>query len=259
MPVTKINGINIDYSVIGQGEPLVMIMGLGTGQKGWMFQTRFFSKYFKVITFDNRGAGKSDKPEGPYSTRMMTDDTIALMDYLHIEKAHVIGFSLGGMIAQELAVNFSQRVNKLVLVSTFCRKNNNTEYPEWGKAIGSCLKGNFDPMFNRLFNGRFTRILVGSVMKKAIKKQGEAGLRGISGQFQASEKHDTADRLSLVKSPVLVIGGTGDRVMIPGSFKYLSGLIPQSKLVMIENGSHCLFVEKRKIFNRELLRFLKSA
>ena len=66
MPIAKIKEINMDYTVTGQGEPLVMIMGMGFGQKGWRFQTNFFKKYFRVITFDNRGAGNSDKPEGPY-------------------------------------------------------------------------------------------------------------------------------------------------------------------------------------------------
>jgi 3-oxoadipate enol-lactonase len=259
MPTAKINGINIDYTIKGQGEPLVMIMALGTGQKGWMFQTKFFRQYFQVITFDNRGAGNSDKPDGPYSIKTMADDTIGLMDYLHIDKAHVMGASLGGMIVQELAINYPQRVNRIVLACTFCKKDKDTEYPEWSKAIDSSLKGDFSLMFNLLFNKRVNQIIMGSVMKRALKKYGETGLRGIAGQFQASVKHDTIDRLHLIKSPTLVIGGTADRVMIPGSFKDMSNIIPQSKLVMIENGSHCMFIETRKIFNQEVLDFLKSA
>lgn len=96
MPSAKVNGISIDYKVEGQGEPLVMIMGLGGARSSWRSQTGFFKKYYRTVTFDNRGVGKSDKPAGPYTIRMMADDTIGLMDHLSIEKAHVLGVSMGG-------------------------------------------------------------------------------------------------------------------------------------------------------------------
>ncbi len=115
MPVARLNGVNINYQVEGQGEPLVMIMGFSATRSGWIRQTPFFKKYYRVITFDSRGAGRSDKPPGPHSTRMMTDDTLGLMDLLRIEKAHVMGASIGGMIAQELAINYPERVMKLIL------------------------------------------------------------------------------------------------------------------------------------------------
>ncbi len=118
MPKAKVNGINISYSVGGKGEPLFLIMGLGREGGDWVLQRRVFQKYFRVITFDSRGAGKSDKPGEPYTIKSMADDTVALMDYLKIGKAHVLGVSMGGMIAQEMAINYPERVGKLVLVST---------------------------------------------------------------------------------------------------------------------------------------------
>ena len=89
MPLAKLGGINISYKVEGQGEPLIMIMGFTASRSGWVSQIPYFRKYYRVITFDNRGVGKSDKPPGPYSTKMMAEDTIKLMDYLGIEKAHI--------------------------------------------------------------------------------------------------------------------------------------------------------------------------
>ncbi|MCK5654501.1 MAG: alpha/beta fold hydrolase, partial [Dehalococcoidia bacterium] len=118
MPKAKVNEVNIDYAVHGQGEPLVLIQGLGGPRSGWIFQTRAFGKYYRVITFDNRGVGKSDKPGGSYTVRTMADDTIALLDYLGVDKAHVLGISLGGMIAQEIAINYPERVRKLILACT---------------------------------------------------------------------------------------------------------------------------------------------
>lgn len=118
MPMAKVNGINVDYRVEGQGEPVIMIGGLNSNKGAWRYQTRVFKKYYRVITFDNRGAGKSDKPLGPYTIKMMAEDTIGLMDHLNVEKAHVLGYSLGGMIAQELAISYPKRVDKLVLGRT---------------------------------------------------------------------------------------------------------------------------------------------
>ncbi len=118
MPTAKVNGIHIAYDVTGQGETLVLIMGLGGTRGSWVFQKRAFSKHFKVITFDSRGMGKSDKPDEPYTMKTLADDTIGLMNHLNIDKAHVLGVSHGGRVAQEVAINYPERVNKLVLAST---------------------------------------------------------------------------------------------------------------------------------------------
>jgi 3-oxoadipate enol-lactonase len=259
MPIARVNGINLDYTVVGKGAPLVMIMGMGFGQKGWLFQTGYFKKYFQVITFDNRGSGNSDKPEGPYSTRQMAADTIGLMDDLQIDKAHILGISLGGMIAQEIAINYPQRVNKLVLGCTYCRQDNNTsgDYPEWSQAVQLRFRGNFDPMFEKLLNQRWNRVIFGSILKRALKKGGQAGAVGMAGQYQACLEHHTSERLAQIKAPTLVIGGTADRVMKPSSFKVMADLIPGSQLLMIDKGSHSVFVETRGQFNQKVLNFLK--
>jgi 3-oxoadipate enol-lactonase len=260
MPLAKVNGINIDYTVAGQGDPLIMIMGMGFGQKGWVFQTGYFKKYFQVITFDNRGCGNSDKPEGLYSTRMMAEDLIGLMDYLHLNKAHVLGLSMGGMIAQELAINYPQRVNKLVLVSTFCKnhKDISGDTPEWTEAVNQSLKGTPGPMINLLLNKRFNRMIYTPIMKRAQKKAGAAGAAGLIGQRQACVNHYTADRLIKIAAPTLVIGGSEDKVLYPNSSKVISNLIPGSRLLLINKGSHLIPLEMKARFNKEVLDFLKS-
>jgi pimeloyl-ACP methyl ester carboxylesterase len=115
MPKANIHGINLYYQVHGEGAPLVMVQGFGGGHRGWFFQTRAFKKYFQVIIFDNRGIGRSDKAPGQYTVRDLADEAIGLMDYLHIDKAHILGMSMGGMVAQELAINYPDRLKKLVL------------------------------------------------------------------------------------------------------------------------------------------------
>ena len=124
MPIAKINGININYVVQGRGEPLVMIAGFSADQNLWKSQIPAFKKQFQAVIFDNRGVGKSDKPKGPYSPRMMSEDTIKLMDYLNIKKAHILGHSMGGLIAQEIAINYPERTMKLILASTYAYQDN---------------------------------------------------------------------------------------------------------------------------------------
>ena len=118
MPIANVNGINLYYRVHSQGEPLILITGLGGGHTAWFFQLRSFKKHFQCITMDNRGIGKTDKPKEPYTVRTMADDIIGLMDHLSIEKADVVGISMGGMISQEIAINYPDRVKKLVLGCT---------------------------------------------------------------------------------------------------------------------------------------------
>ena len=118
MPKARVNGISINYSVEGRGEPLFLIMGFSGSKMAWFFQRGAFRKHFQVVTFDNRGVGQSDKPPGPYSMKMFADDTVGLMDHLGIDKAHVLGASMGGMIAQHIALSHPERVRKLVLSCT---------------------------------------------------------------------------------------------------------------------------------------------
>jgi pimeloyl-ACP methyl ester carboxylesterase len=118
MPLVKVGEINLSYEVHGKRQPLILITGFASAQNLWYSQVRAFSRYYRVVTFDNRGFGKSDKPPGPYTTKMMAGDTIALMNRLGIEKAHIVAGSMGGMIAQEMAIDHPQRVNKIVLFCT---------------------------------------------------------------------------------------------------------------------------------------------
>lgn len=118
MPKAKIGEIQIYYEEYGQGLPLIMILGLGQDNATWGFQISEFSKQFRVIVLDNRDSGKSSRCSEIYTTEMMARDTLGLMDYLGIERTHLLGTSMGGMIAQHVALMASERVISLILVST---------------------------------------------------------------------------------------------------------------------------------------------
>ncbi len=123
MTIAHVNGIDIYFEIHGSGPPLVLIMGLRRNAEWWWRQIPELSKHFTVIAFDNRGAGRSDKPETDYSIRLFADDTAGLMEFLNIPRAHILGISMGGYIAQEFAINYPDKVNGLILGCTSCGGN----------------------------------------------------------------------------------------------------------------------------------------
>ncbi len=248
---------------------MVLIIGFAGTQMGWIFQRLAFRKYFQVITFDNRGVGGSDKPTGPYTMRTMADDTIGLMDYLDIDKAHILGVSMGGMIAQEVAINSPKRVRKLVLGCTFAREDETGGHSlEYFKALGleegcsadqlrSVATGKvLGTVFSLSFNSRLYRMSVVPLSKVYARL---VATEGVAAQFEAIVGHDTLDKLHMIEAPTLVIMGTQDRLIRPSSSEVIANRIPNAKLVKVEGGSHAFFLGMRGRFNREVLDFLRGS
>ena len=257
MPLAKLGDININYRVDGDGEPLVMIMGFSSPMIGWHYQTPFFSRHYRVVTFDNRGVGESDKPQGPYSTRMMAEDTVHLMDNLGIEKANVMGASMGGMIAQELAINHPDRVTKLVLACTYaCQDDTSGSTPEMAKLAKLPLEKITNAMIGLAFNKPLYRFTFGLLGRVGSLFTASSNTVGIEGQREACSNHNTLERLDLITANTLVIVGTKDRLIKLVSSEVIADRIPWSRLVKVEGGSHTFMVEMRDDFNREVLNFL---
>ena len=260
MPLAKLGDININYKVEGESEPLVLIMGFSSPMIGWYYQTPYFRRYYRVVTFDNRGVGKSSKPQDPYSTRMMADDTVQLMDHLGIEKANIVGASMGGMIAQELAINYPERVTKLVLACTYaCQDETSGSSPEMAELALLPPEKMATAMINLAFNKPLYKFTFGFLSRVGSIFPSASGNIGIEGQRVACANHNTLERLNLITARTQVIVGTGDRLIMPVSSEVISGKIPDSKLVKIEGGSHTFMVENKDDFNREVLNFLTNA
>jgi len=258
MPIARIKGISIHYQVAGRGDPLVMIMGFNAGRLGWLPQIPFFRKYYRVVTFDNRGVGKSDKPPGPYSTRMMADDTVRLMDLLGIERAHILGLSMGGMIAQELAVEYPQRVMKLVLACTYASQDGTSgDSLEQARLWQLAPEEQLRAMISLAFNNPLYRCVFGLLVRMQSRFMRAAGRVGMEGQSEACRQHNTLERLSLITAPTLIIVGTGDRVIKPVCSEIIAARIPNARLIQVDGGAHYLSLENRRVFNREVLNFLK--
>ena len=258
MPIATANGININYKVEGHGDPLVMIMGFSASRSGWSSQIPFFKKHYRVVTYDNRGVGKSDKPEGPYSTRMMADDAVKLMDHLEIKKAPIVGVSMGGMIAQELAINYPERVSKLVLACTYaCRDSISGDTAEQAELVHLSPQKMAAGMAKLGANKPFNQFVFGTLAMIQASFMGVSAKVGLKGQTEACIGHNTLDRLPLIRVPTLVIVGTKDRIIKPISSEVIARNISGATLVKVEGGSHMFCMEMRTSFNQKVFDFLK--
>lgn len=265
MPVAKVGEINLCYKVCGEGQPLILIIGFASAQNMWYSQVRAFGKYYRVITFDNRGFGKSDKPPGSYTTKMLAGDTISLMDRLGIKKAHILGGSLGGMAAQEIAIEHPERVDKLVLSSTSAGGQSlqdmlfgliETATPGWDRLRPDLASANLQKfmvaMASRSFNGKLYQLLI----MPLVRLESMLGRIEVPvGQLEAMLSHNTLERLDRIQAPTLVLTGSQDKLMPPHSSEEMASRIKGARMAVIERGAHALGGER---FNKEVLRFLAN-
>jgi 3-oxoadipate enol-lactonase len=259
VPIAKVNGININYRVEGQGEALVLIMGLGGPLSSWKYNIPFLRKYFQVVYFDNRGIGKSDKPEGLYSARMMADDTIGLMDHLGIKRANILGFSMGGGIALEIALNYPSRVLKMILnSSSACIDENNGGTTEMLEAMKLPLRQASAMGLSLSLNDPVKRAVYIPIVKMQSLFLRKSDLVGLQGQLGAVRSYNYLNILPTIKIPTLVIVGTKDRNVKPTSSDTIARNIQDARLVKIEGGSHLICAEWSERFNAEVLKFLKN-
>ena len=275
MSTVKVGGIDLYYEEQGSGYPLLLIMGLAADSQAWLFQVPELAPHYRTITFDNRGVGRSSKPAGPYSIAAMADDAVGLLDALKIERAHVVGVSMGGMIAQELVLRHPARVRGLVLACTFpepdddIHKTREQSLSELGGSVGADGKialdlSKIDPMmvFQSLMPRVFNPAFLMSELPKLMQLFGGALQWGISldaimAQVEATIAHRTTDRLHQITAPTLVITGDSDNLIPPANSDILARAIPSAKLIKVPGGSHGFNFETPDLFNREVLDFLR--
>jgi pimeloyl-ACP methyl ester carboxylesterase len=256
------------YRVDGQGQPLVLIMGVGGTKEAWAFQTRAFRPYYRVITFDNRGVGRSEGQQRPFTIEVMVNDTLALLDHLGIDQAHILGYSLGGIVAQEIAIGHPERVMKLILASTLARGGATQDVTIGARrALGLepgdrrqrveilALRHIMPSLIELSFNRWEYRLALGLLARLYVRRIRPEGL---AGQMQAAASANTLDRLDRIEATTLVLTGTGDRLIDPSASKLLASRIPHAELVMIEGGSHAMAIEMRGSFNAAVLDFLRE-
>lgn len=271
VPKVGVDDIQIYYEAKGEGFPLVMIQGLSYSLDGWDPRLiEGLSKMFKLVLFDNRGAGRTGVSDREYSMKLFADDTAGLMDALGISKAHILGVSMGGMVAQELVLNYPERVAKLVLCSTgsqWCFSQEASRIldamtelsqEELTKMILSLkFASDFPSDFVRkkpsvviLFASDFVKehpdlvdLLILRAAKHPISKEG--WIR----QLDAIRGFNTQGRLHKIRVPTLVLHGRKDVEIPPENGSVLAKAIPNAKLVYLEKSAHCLAEEMREVIN----------
>ncbi len=262
MPYAKVNGIKIYYEIYGEGDPILLIGGLGSQIQSWTVQIPIYSKHFQVIVFDNRGAGKSDKPDVPYTTELMADDASMLLDALGIESAHIAGKSMGGMIGQQLAIKYPEKVKKLVLGCTSASRDDvGNEILGMGREIATKI-GMKAVWLSAIFWG-YTRDYMErnlSSIKETMSTIPEdpEALIGYIRQSFACQRHNARDLVGRIKAPTLVMLGENDLSASPKRSLELADLIPGAKLRVFKGVGHGFWREKQEEVDREVLDFLLS-
>jgi pimeloyl-ACP methyl ester carboxylesterase len=262
MPIANIENLDIYYEIIGQGDPLVMIRGVGSNLDHWYEQIPDLSKKYQLLVFDNRGIARSSDPEGSFSTRDMAADTMALMEAVGIKKAHVLGYSMGGMIAQELALAYPGKINGLILVATDCGISMRIKArPEYSSLFTEMIRLGTNEAKTAAAGCLFAKQTFES-RPDIIQRYAEVSLRfpaaqkTLERQWEAITRHEACGRLQNINAPTLVITGSED-VLIPAeNSRVLAKRIPNARVRSIDGGGHLFVVEKAQQFNEAVLGFL---
>ncbi len=245
MSIVKVNGINIYYEIHGKGEPLVLISGYGSNSASWFHEVPVFSKQYRVITFDNRGTGRSDKSDVPYTAKMMADDVAGLLATIGVDAAHIYGVSMGGGIAQEFALNYPEKVISLILGCTNC---GGTHAIPGDPAVVSKLvsmggTGMTEESVRALMTAVYTEEVIknnSELIEELIKRRLEypTPIHTYIREAQASAGFDVYDRLPQIKAPTLIINGTEDKIVPVENARIIASRIPNAELAIIEKAGH---------------------
>ena len=258
----KTNTIEINYELSGkEGAPVVVLNhSLASSLLMWNPQMGALNPYFQVLRYDMRGHGKSDIPSGPYTLELLADDVIGLLDALKIDKAHLVGLSIGGMIGQSLALNYPHRLKSLALCDTASLIPQEAQ-PIWqeriDKTISKGMEGQVDETMERWFTPPFLK--QGSPMLEIIRKQIlSTPVQGYIGCAEAIRKLNYLDRLPEIKLPTLIMVGEDDPGTPVAASEAIHQRISNSTLVILPSARHLSNIEKATAFNEILLNFLKG-
>jgi pimeloyl-ACP methyl ester carboxylesterase len=260
MPRVAVNGVNIAYEERGQGEPLVLLMGLGADLNKWEEHVPAWEPHFRCLLVDNRGAGRSDQPPGPYTTRRMAEDTSGLLDALGIASAHVAGISMGSAVAQELALAHPDQVRSLVLISSWahCDEYMQTVFEHFRKLREVASPADFTQLLQLWI---FTKPYFATHQADLAQGQAEAGENfmpqaAYAAQCAACMAHDTRDRLHQITCPTLITVGDADIFTPLWCAVEIEERVPGAIMAVFPDTGHAHHWEATPEFNARVLAFL---
>ena len=264
MPHVQANGVRLYYEERGEGEPLVLVPGFGTGAWIWYRQAPALAEHFRVVTFDPRGVARSESAEGSLTIRTFADDVAALLEKLKVGSAHVLGASFGGFVAQEFALAYSERTRCLILCCTsYGGPGHVPPSAETLAALASTKGLNTEERVRENLLLAFSQSFVAEQpeeVERVIRLRAENNVpeREYLRQLQAAMAFNTEARLGEIKAPTLVITGDADVIVPVQNSLNLAARIPGSTLQVVEGGSHTFFIERPKEFNRAVVGFITS-
>jgi 3-oxoadipate enol-lactonase len=255
------DGTDLHYERTGAGAPVLLVMGLGMNATGWWRTVPVLAERFEVVSLDNRGCGRSDRPPGPYSMKRLAEDAAQVLDSAAIERAHVYGVSLGGMIAMELALAHPKRVERLVLAATTAGGANAAiPAPEVLKLVAlraqmtaeqaawASVPINYSPRTRQLGAQR-----IAEDIEQRLRYPIHAD--GYAAQLAAGQGHDCGERLGALRAPTLIVQGEDDVLVPPENARRLAELIPHAELRLWPDAAHLLFTDEPQV-DREVARWL---
>ena len=265
MPYTiASDGTRIHYELHGAGAPVLLIMGLGSNAYGWYRTIPWLAERYRVVAFDNRGTGRSDVPDGAYSIAQMAADAAAVLDAAGCDAAHVVGASLGGMIAQRFAVAYPQRLCSLVLVCTTPGGPHAVQPAQ--DVLEALVAGGDNPSDGYRRNAWF---LYGERTRQHHPDRIEEDLAyrnkipttpaGYLGQVQAAMGHDVWDALPAIQVPTLVLHGDADLLVPTENGKRLAAQIPAAQLMLVPGAGHMLQTDGGDVVRESVLNFFAAA
>ncbi len=262
MPVAAVAGGEIAYVESGSGDTLLFVSGLNGVGRYWTPQVALFAKHFRVITYDQRGTGGSDRIQREFSVDQMAEEVIGLMDVLKIERAHLAGMSTGGAIGQTIAIEHPQRLMKLALCSTW------THCDPWFRRLftarrdmylqaGPELHSQFHPLF--LYSPDYVNAHDAEIEAERARAPTRSSPVEVSvARIEALMRFDRRAGLPNIKAETLVMGTGTDFITSSYFCKALAQTIPGAKLMLYEDGGHSFTTTHAEQFNRDLLQFLLS-
>jgi 3-oxoadipate enol-lactonase len=265
MAMIKGGDLNVEYYIEGSGPPLLMIMGLGGQASSWGEPLlEGLQQRFSMIRFSNRGTGATDKPAGGYTIPQMAADAAALMQALGLDQAHVMGISMGGMVAQELVLTHPDKVQGFVLGCTNCGPAHSVSVPAQTLAkFGQIMQLPVEQRIQRFWEITVTPDFMeqhADFLERII----EIGIatptpmETFGMQFSAVQSFDSYDRLPQIKSPTLILHGDEDVLVPVANAQVLHERIPGSRVRIIQGTGHCFFWEEPEEVVEEVVGFLSG-
>lgn len=260
MPFAENDKVKIYWEETGEGDPILLIMGLGWASYMWHRTRQVLAEKYRVITFDNRGVGRSDVPPGPYPIATMAADAAAVLDAAHVKSTHLYGISMGGMISQEFALQYPARVKSLILGCTAAGGPAALQpAPEVIQVLmqrGMSPQEAIEAIDPFIYEPGTSRELIAQDRELRLKWYPTA--EGYISQLQGIMAWEAYSRLAQIAAPTLVIHGEGDQLIPPANAKLIAARIPHAELVMIPAASHIFPTDQPKITDETVLGFLSA-